>query len=245
MVAKTIGTKVSFAWETVAGKRPTTGYTTWCDCTSHPDFNPEPDQIETTTLCETYMHTYEDGLVDFGTLEFGANMTIDTYNLILGVSGFATLYPTKSASNLRLWICVDIANFNKSFYVPVKPQTNGFGLPEGEAGSNKYDLVVRFMPAESSVAGSDGAGWYDDPTYASDTNYVATVTGYVSDGVTLKVLDANNIVVKEVVTEDTSTAITLLAGEYTIIASKSGKTTQVKDVDLTSANATVTFSTFA
>lgn len=243
MVAKTIGTKVSFAWETTPGVRPTTGYQTWCDCTSHPDFNPEPDQIETTTLCETFMHTYEDGLVDFGTLEFGANMTVNTYDLISGANGFVTVADTKAASNLRLWVCVDIANFPKSFYVPVKPTK--FGLPEGEAGSNKYDLVVRFIPAESAVAGSDGAGWYDDPTYAGETNYTATVTGYVADGVTLKVFNANNIMVREVVTTGTSTAIVLPAGTYTIIASKAEKTTQVKDADLTSANATVTFSTFA
>lgn len=245
MVAKTIGTKVSFAWETVAGKRPTSGYKEWCDCTSHPDFNPEPDQIETTTLCETYMHTYEDGLVDFGTLEFGSNMTQDTYNLILGVSGFATVYETKAASNLRLWVCVDIKGFAKSFYVPVKPQRNGFGLPDGEAGSNKYDLIVRFMPAESSVASSDGAGWYDDPTYETDTTHTATITGYVSDGVNIKILDENGIVVKDLITSGTSTPVVLVAGLYTAIAQKEGKTSQIKDVDVSSADATVTFSTFA
>lgn len=239
MVAKTIGTKVSFAWETVAGKRPTTGYQVWCDCTSHPDFNPEADQIETTTLCETFMHTYEDGLVDFGALEFGSNMTLGTYNLILGSSGFATLYDTKAASNLRLWVCVDIAKFNKSFYVPVKPQANGFGLPEGEAGSNKYDLVVRFMPAESSVSGSDGAGWYDDPTYASETTYVATVSGYDTDS-RIKVIDTNNIVIRDIASTSTSTAITLPAGTYTILATVDSGTA-AKDADLTSANASVVF----
>lgn len=244
MVAKTIGTHVSFAWETVAGKRPTTGYTEWCDCTSHPDFNPEPDQIETTTLCETYMHTYEDGLVDFGTLEFGSNMTTDTYNLILGTSGFATLYESKAASNLRLWVCVDIKGFNKSFYVPVKPQKRGFGLPDGEAGSNKYDLIVRFMPAESSVAGSDGAGWYDDPTYATQTTYTATFTGYSVNGVNIKILDANSIVVNDLITSDTSTDVVLAAGEYLAVATKSANDPQIQNVDVTSSSATISFTAF-
>jgi len=244
MGAKTIGTKVSFAFETVAGQRPTSGYRICADCTSHPDFNPEPDQIETTPLIETYMHTYEDGLVDFGTLEFGSNLTNETYALILGSEGYVSQYETKQAQGLRLWVCVDIAGFAKSFYVPVKPQRNGFGLPEGEAGSNKYDLIVRFMPASSSASNADSAGWYDDPTYSTDTTHTATVTGYVSNGVTLRVLD-NDTVIRTIVTTGTSTAIVLPAGEYTIVASLDGETSQIKDVDLTSANATVTFNTFA
>lgn len=243
MVAKTIGTKVSFAWETVAGQRPTTGYEIWCDCTSHPNFNPEPDQIETTTLCEPYMHTYEDGLLDFGSLEFGSNMTVNTFNLVMGVNGFATVYEAKAAQNLRLWVCVDIANYPKSFYVPVKPQKNGFGLPEGEAGSNKYDLVVRFMPAESNVSGSDTAGWYDDPTYASETNYTLTVN--TESGVNIKVLDENSIVVAEKTTTDSTATFTLAAGVYAVIGSKEGTASQIKDADLSSANASVSFDTFA
>lgn len=178
MVAKTIGTIVSFAWENTTdgeGKRPTTGWKKWCDCTSHPDFNPEPDQIETTTLCEKVMHTYEDGLFDYGTLEFGANLTNETYEMFLGEDGLINQLPTKEAQSLRLWVCVDIQGIGrdetvettttfhqKSFYVPVKPIR--FGLPAGEAGSNKYDLIVRFAPAAAKVAGSDDAGWYDEPT---------------------------------------------------------------------------------
>lgn len=241
MVAKTIGTKVSFAWEVEAGKRPTSGYEIWCDCTSHPDFNPAPDQVETTTLCEPYMHTYEDGLVDFGNMEFGSNMTVNTYNIILGSSGFATLYEAKTAANLRLWVCVDIAGFNKSFFVPVKPQSKGFGLPSGEAGSNKYDLVVRFMPAEAMVSNSDGAGWYDDPTYASTTNHTLTITGYDSAS-RIKVLDTNNIVVRDIetTTEDTSVTLTLPAGKYEVIATVNSSLA-IDEADLTSANDSIEF----
>lgn len=156
MVAKTIGTKVSFAWETISGERPTTGYKVWCDCTSHPDLNPERDQIETTTLCQTNNHTYEDGLMDFGTMAFGSNLTQETMDLFLGDEGYVKLYEDKQSEGLGLWVAVDIQGIDKSYFIPVKPQP--FGMPSGEAGSNKYELEVRFLATGS-------AGWFEDPTY--------------------------------------------------------------------------------
>lgn len=234
MVAKTIGTHVSFAW-LLKGADPTTGsYKRWCDCTAHPDFNPEADQIETTTLCAEHNHTYEDGLVDFGTLEFSSNMTNDTYDLFLGDEGFATLYEEKASAGYVLWVCTDIKGFAKSYYVPVKPQP--FGLPAGESGSNKYDLIVRF-----SVTG-DG-GWYNDPTYQDDVNYVLTATGYSLNGVRLDVLKGANIV-RTVFTNGTSTAITLPAGKYIVVASLADNDSQVKDADISVGAATVTFTAF-
>lgn len=234
MVAKTIGTHVSFAWETTAGVRPTSGYVKWCDATSHPDLNPEADQIETTTLCQEHNHTYEDGLVDFGTLEFGSNMTPETFDLFLGEDGYAVIYNEKSAQGLGLWVCIDIKGWDKSYYIPVKPQP--FGLPEGEAGSNKYDLTVRF-----SVTGD--AGWFDDPIYDDETAYQVTLTGYVINGVKIDILNANRIV-KTIVTSGTSTVIELVDGNYVVVARKEGNDTQVKDLVVNGANATVEFTEF-
>lgn len=159
MVAVTIGTKVSFAWETESGVRPTVGYKKWCDCTSHPDLNPARDQIETTTLCQENNHTYTSGLRDFGELEFGANLTQNTLDLFIGETGYNTLYPTKKEEGLGLWACVDIKAINKAYYIPVEPQD--FGMPAGEAGSNKYDLSVYF-----SVTGD--AVWAEKPTYEEE-----------------------------------------------------------------------------
>ena len=159
MVAVTIGTKVSFAWETEAGVRPTTGYKKWCDCTAHPDLNPARDQIETTTLCQENNHTYTSGLRDFGEIEFGSNLTQSTMDLFIGEEGYNTLYESKKADGLGLWVCIDIKHINKSYYIPVEPQD--FGMPEGEAGSNRYELSVYF-----SVTGD--AVWAEDPTYAED-----------------------------------------------------------------------------
>lgn len=235
MVAKTIGTHVSFAWETVKGVRPTTGYKKWCDATSHPDLNPEADQIETTTLCQEHNHTYEDGLVDYGTLEFGSNMTPETFDLFLGDDGYAVIYNEKSALGLGLWVCIDIKGWDKSYYIPVKPQP--FGLPEGEAGSNKYDLTVRF-----SVTGD--AGWFDDPIYDDEKAYQVTLTGYGANDVKIDILNANRIV-KTVVTSGETMVIELTDGEYVAVGRKDGNDPQIKELKVSGNNTTVTFETFA
>ena len=234
MVAKTIGTRVSFAWETIAGQRPTTGYKQWCDARSHPDLNPEADQVETTTLCQTHNHTYEDGLVDFGTLEFGSNMTQETFDLFLGDNGYVTVYPQKNEQGLKLWACIHIKGIKQAYYIPVKPQA--FGLPEGEAGSNAYELIVRF-----SVAGD--AGWYDAPNYDDETVYSVTINGYVSNGVSIDVLNADGIV-RTLTTSSATTTLQLAQGNYVVVARKDGQATQVKDLELNSDAQTVTFTEF-
>lgn len=161
IVATTIGTRVYYGFETTAGVRPTklSEYTLLEDCTSHPDFNPEREQIETTTLKEENNKTYTYGLRDFGTMEFGFNLTQDILDLFLAENtGILDLYKTNMEEGKKLWLVVDIKNVNKSFYVPVEPQD--FGLPEGTVNS-KYDLTIRFM------ATGDGI-WADDPTDDSE-----------------------------------------------------------------------------
>lgn len=230
MVAKTIGTVVSLAWETEAGVRPVSGYRKWCDARSHPDFNAERDQVETTTLCQTNNHTYEDGLVDFGTLEFGSNMTQDTFDLFLGKDGYVAKYAEMNEQGLGLWICVHVQGINRAYYIPVKPQP--FGLPEGEAGSNAYELIVRF-----SVTGD--AGWHEAPMYVEDTTYAFTVSGYTT-GSTINVI-GNNGVVRNVKTVDTTTTIQLPEGKYVVMVRAEGQSTLVEDLVLTSNGQSVTF----
>lgn len=156
-VATSIGTKVYYGFETVAGQRPTAlaDYTLFEDCTSHPDFNPEREQIETTVLAQENNKTYTDGLKDFGALEFGFNLTQDVIDMFLDpTTGILALYKENQDLNKGMWICVDIKKINKSFFIPVEPQD--FGLPAGTTNS-KYDLVVRFNA-------TGDAGWFDDLT---------------------------------------------------------------------------------
>lgn len=156
-VATSIGTKVRYAFETVAGQRPTAlkDYKLWEDCTSHPDFNPEREQIETTTLVQENNKTYTSGLKDLGVLEFGFNLTQEVLDSFLTKdSGIYDLAEKNLADGKRMWISVDIKYIDKSYFIPVEPQK--FGLPGGQTNS-KYELVVRFNPS------GDG-DWYDDLT---------------------------------------------------------------------------------
>lgn len=159
-VATSIGTKVRYAFEKTKGERPTTlnDYTLMEDCTSHPDFNPECEQIEITTLAQEKNKTYTNGLKDLGVLEFGFNLTQDVLDMFLKKeTGICDQADKNAETGLRMWICVDIKHINQSFFVPVEPQR--FGLPGGQTNS-KYELIVRFNPT------GDG-DWYDDLTPAS------------------------------------------------------------------------------
>lgn len=159
-VATSIGTKVYYGFESVAGTRPTllSAYHLLEDCTSHPDFNPEREQIETTTLAQTNNKTYTQGLKDFGTLEFGFNLTQDVVDLFLDdENGIIAQYNENIAEGKRMWLCIDIQGINKSFFIPVEPQD--FGLPAGETNS-KYDLVARFNAIGDGLWQSDLASNY-------------------------------------------------------------------------------------
>lgn len=154
-VATAIGTKVFYGFETEAGVRPTfkENYTHFEDCTSHPDFNPEREQIETTTLAQENNKTYTQGLKDFGALEFGFNLTQKVLDQFLAEdTGIIDLAKKNAEEGKRMWLCVDIKYINKSFFIPVEPQD--FGLPAGNTNS-KYELTVRFNVI-------DDAGWYAD-----------------------------------------------------------------------------------
>lgn len=154
-VATSIGTKVSYGFESEAGVRPTlkSAYTLFDDCTSHPDFNPEREQIETTVLKQTNNKTYTDGLKDFGALEFGFNLTQEVLDMFLDeTNGILARYKALQEEGKGMWICVDIRHINKSYFIPVEPQD--FGLPAGQTNS-KYDLVVRFNA-------TGDAGWFAD-----------------------------------------------------------------------------------
>lgn len=154
-VATSIGTKVYYGFENEAGTRPTLkkDYTHFKDCTSHPDFNPEREQIETTTLAQENNKTYTPGLKDFGALEFGFNLTQFVLDQFLKKDeGIIDKAKVLAEEGKRMWICVDIKHINKSFYIPVEPQD--FGLPAGTTNS-KYELTVRFTVV-------DDAGWFDD-----------------------------------------------------------------------------------
>lgn len=202
-VATTIGTKVYYGFEETAGVRPTSvaNYVLLEDCTSHPDFNPEREQIETTTLVQTNNKTYTQGLKDFGTLEFGFNLTQDIVDLFLDeTTGILAVYRQNIEQNKGMWLCIDIPDINKSIFIPVEPQD--FGLPAGEVNS-KYELTIRFNTVGDAVWAPDLLKTFSVSnvlTNATSSNsatsgnlndsYSATITaaeGYTLTGATVSV----------------------------------------------------------
>lgn len=225
------GTRVSLAWETVAGTRPTTGYVLWDECTSTPDFNNSRDQIETTTLLQENNHTYTAGLRDFGDLEFGSNLTDDVLDLFIGTNGYVTKYPDKIGSGLNLWICVDSKALSKSYFVPVEPQD--FAMPGLEAGSNKADLVVRFTAVGDAV-------WGEEPVYSTDTTHFLTLESDIYS-VNYRIIQGNNVVRSvSLSAEENTIELELPEGTYTVIGSAESYSSIAEDV-LLEDDATVTF----
>ena len=115
-----------------------------------------------TTLCQENNHTYTSGLRDFGELEFGSNLTQSTMDMFLNeTDGFYATYEAQRKAGKYLWVCIDIKHINKSYFVPVEPQD--FGLPGGEAGSNKYDLSVFFSVIGDAYWAADLEEGYTTP----------------------------------------------------------------------------------
>ena len=127
----TIGIKVSYAVETTAGTRPTTGYTHIPDLKSIPSINPEPGTEDATTFDNLEYTSYIETLKDLGgALKISANFTqklFDTWEEMVDA------YDTAISTEKKTWFCFDIPNFDKAAFLPVTPSR--MGIPEAEANS--------------------------------------------------------------------------------------------------------------
>lgn len=120
----TAGVKLLYAW-----LRPrlapalTTGYKEISEIKSIPELNPEPDNLETTTLAETEWKTYIPGLKDIGgALSFTANLTEKSMEEWEGV---VDAYDTAAADNKATWFCILIPGLTKVLYFTGKPSPMG------------------------------------------------------------------------------------------------------------------------
>ena len=237
-----IGAKVGYAFSNSATSTPETlTYTRIPQVKSIPEMNPSPDTLETTSFDNLEFKTYVAGLKDLGgVIDFTANLTQELYTAWEGVSGVMATWDTTKAGGGEMYLCINIPGLSSSCYLSVEP--SHIGLPPAEVNA-VLETTLHFTPVGEPV-------WADDPEGDSTmidttaTTYNATLTGYAVTGVDISVFH-NNALVKEVITEDTSTIIKLPNGDYTAVAKKSGKTTQVKDFTVNSAAVTVSFSTFA
>ena len=232
----TIGIKVSYAFESVAGEGYSgLSFTKIPQVKEIPEMNPSPDTIETTSFDNLEYKTYIDGLKDLGgSLDFTANYTQDLFDLWQDDNGIMAQWASAKSSNKAMWLCIDIPDIDESCYLSVSP--SALGLPPASTNT-VMEITIHFTPVGEPV-------WDTDPTYAGTNLVNVTVTGYVADEVNISVFK-NDTLVNKFETVDSSTVIKLPAGNYSAVAKKTGKTTQVKDFTVASSAVTVTFSTFA
>lgn len=150
----TIGIKVSYAVETTAGTRPTTGYKHIPDLKSIPSINPAPNTADATTFDNLEYTSYVQLLKDIGgALEISANFTQELFEVW---DAMVTEYETAIANSKETWFCFDIPGFEKSAFITVQPAR--MGIPEASANA-LLETTVFITPTGEPV-------FEADPTYA-------------------------------------------------------------------------------
>lgn len=123
----TIGVKLGYCVETVAGTRPSSGYTNIPDIKTVPSIELNPSKLEVTNLVDKYRR-YIAGVLDAGDdIALTANLTASLK------SAWATLVSAAAsawASGKSTWFEVSIPNFD-SFYlagIPTEMGINEMGV---------------------------------------------------------------------------------------------------------------------
>lgn len=159
----TIGIKVSYAVETTAGTRPTTGFTHIPDLKSIPSINPAPNTEDASTFDNLEYTSYISLLKDIGgALEISANFTQELFDVW---DAMVDAYEEAIATEKKTWFCFDIPGFDKAAYIAVEPAR--MGIPEAEANA-LLSTTVYITPISEPVF--DVA-----PTYADETSMMNTV----------------------------------------------------------------------
>lgn len=125
-----IGSKVLYAVESVAGTRPTSGYTFIPCITAAPSFDNIPEQIDCSDLGDDITQ-YLPGRQDpGGDAAFTANITTD---FLTAWETLCSAAATAKASGLRVWFEYQTPNFPKSFFFSGEPVKLGHGGLEQNA----------------------------------------------------------------------------------------------------------------
>lgn len=152
----TAGVTLNYAVETTIGTRPTTGYERIPEVKEVPELNPEPDNLETTTLEETEWKTYIPGLKDIGgALSFTANLT----DLLMEKwEDIVEAYETAAKTNLSMWFCIIVPGLTKALYFTGQPSP--MGLP-GMSVSSVLETSLYITP-------TGAPSWEAKPTVAEE-----------------------------------------------------------------------------
>lgn len=146
------GVTVQWAAETVAGERPTSGYSKIDGIKSTPDINPETDSLEVTDLSDTEWKRYIGGLKDVGgDLAFGAN---NSEQFQEDWQSLCETYQTNAESGLGMWFAIVIPGLTKAFYISGVPQPLGLSAIE----------VSSVLEIDAYISPRKIAGWMTKPT---------------------------------------------------------------------------------
>lgn len=151
------GTKVAYAVETTAGTMPTSALRI-PDIKSIPNYNAEPENLETTDLSCEETKTFTPGLKDLsGANSFKANLT----KLLLSEwDKLMEAYETAKASGLKTWFFVIPKGMDKC--VAFTGQPSNIGLPGVE--TNAVYEVDLYVTVEDEPQWTDTIPTVTDPT---------------------------------------------------------------------------------
>lgn len=152
----TVGARVKYAFETVAGQRPTSGYVTLGNVTEAPEINLSLETIDVSNI-QDKITRYVPGRQDpGGEKTFTINHSDD------GIAEWNTLVAeadTKKDSNLRLWWEYRYPNATNSFYWCGTPkQIGNSGITGNSAstisGSVVFEELGGWLPHSSEITPS-------------------------------------------------------------------------------------------
>ena len=149
----TIGVKISYAVETVADTRPTTGYIHIPSIKGTNDYNAQPsvgdgttfDNVEYTTKVKLLKEAPDN-------IELTANLSQEFYDVW---EALMSAYKEGAESGKATWFCIDIQGLDQSIYFNGEPSP--LGVPEMTANSI-LEIVAYITPMSEPV-------FADDPTY--------------------------------------------------------------------------------
>ena len=151
----TAGMKVAYAIEQTASLKPEK-FINIPNPKSIPDMNPEPSNLDTTSLNATEWKTYIQGLKDIGSslgITFGASQGfIDMWN-----DDIAEAAKTALASGKRCWLEFYHPSLDKAFYFTCEPSKLGFS---GAEVDSVWDVTANVTPTgeigwDTAIAPSD------------------------------------------------------------------------------------------
>lgn len=220
----TAGVTVGYAFEAVEGTRPETGYQRVPGVKSTPDLNPEPSNLEVTTLEDEEWKRYIQGMKDpGGALPFTCN---NTNEFQAAWYTLCTLAETNLESGLATWFVISVPDLTDSFFVKAIPSSLGvIGMDT--------DAVAE---VQAYISPNDIDGWQTAPT--SPAIYITPITTQIltalNSPLTLTpTLDAGTI--DTAVSSDTDVATVTEDGTDVVITQVAAGTC---DITVTSTTAT-------